>query len=73
VRSLATACKLHGGASPTHVRAAQRREAERAVELFGLPREVEPHQALIEEVYRAAGHVAWLGEVVGQLEKKGVR
>jgi hypothetical protein len=49
-------CKLHAGASPTHVKAAQRRDAERAVELFGLPREVEPHQALLEEVYRAAGH-----------------
>jgi hypothetical protein len=62
-------CKLHGGASPTHVKAAQRREAERAVEQFGLPREVEPHEALLEEVHRAAGHVAWLGEVVGQLER----
>jgi hypothetical protein len=65
-------CKLHGGASPTHRKAAQRREAERAVELFGLPREVEPHEALLEEVYRAAGHVAWLGEVVGQLDTKRV-
>jgi hypothetical protein len=25
-------CKLHGGATPTHVKAAQRREAERTVE-----------------------------------------
>jgi hypothetical protein len=62
-------CKLHGGASPTHVKAAQRREAERAVELFGLPREVDPHEALLEEVHRAAGHVAWLGDVVGGLDK----
>jgi len=62
-------CRLHGGASPTHVKAAQRREAERAVESLGLPREVEPHGALVEEVHRAAGHVAWLGEVVGQLDR----
>jgi hypothetical protein len=65
-------CKLHGGASPTHVKAAQRREAERAVELFGLPREVDPHVALLEEVHRAAGHVAWLSDVVGGLDKNQV-
>src|SRR5215211_1950433 len=62
-------CKLHGGASPTHLEAAQRREAERAVELYGLPRDVEPPQALLEEVYRAAGHVEWLGGVVRGLEQ----
>jgi cell division FtsZ-interacting protein ZapD len=65
-------CRLHGGASPTHQKAAQRREAQRAVEQFGLPREVEPHEALLEEVHRAAGHVAWLGEVVRTLEKNQV-
>jgi hypothetical protein len=62
-------CRLHGGASPTHVKAAQRREAERAVKQFGLPRAVEPHEALLEEVHRAAGSVAWLGETVGQLDR----
>lgn len=65
-------CKLHGGATPTHVKAAQRREAERAVAVFGLPREVDAHEALLEEVHRAAGHVAWLGVVVAQLEKNQV-
>jgi hypothetical protein len=65
-------CKLHGGATPTHLRAAQRREAERAVASLGLPREVEPHTALLEEVHRAAGHVAWLAEVVGQLDQSQI-
>ena len=65
-------CKLHGGASPTHVKAAQRREAERAVALYGLPRDVEPHDTLLEEVHRTAGHVAWLAEVVGQLDPQQV-
>jgi hypothetical protein len=65
-------CKLHGGATPTHLKAAQRREAEQAVASLGLPREVEPHTALLEEVHRAAGHVAWLAEEVGQLEKSQV-
>jgi hypothetical protein len=40
------------------------------VELFGLPREVEPHEALLEEVWRTAGHVEWLGGVIGELEPK---
>jgi hypothetical protein len=62
-------CKLHGGASPTHVKAAQRREAALAVVTLGLTRDVDPHEALLEEVHRAAGHVAWLGEVVAQLDK----
>jgi hypothetical protein len=65
-------CRLHGGATPSHLRAAQRREAESTVASLGLPREVEPHQALLEEVHRAAGHVAWLAEVVGRLEKNQV-
>ena len=62
-------CRLHGGATPTHVKAAQRREAELAVVTLGLPHDVEPHMALLEEVHRAAGHVAYLGEVVGELER----
>jgi hypothetical protein len=44
--------------------AAQRRleaeQAQRAVDTFGLPREIDPHAALIEELCRTAGHVAWL-------------
>jgi hypothetical protein len=51
-------CKLHGGATPTHLRAAQRREAERGVASLGLPREVEPHtgqaSALVHRALRAA-------------------
>jgi hypothetical protein len=30
---------------------------------------VEPHEALLEEVHRTAGHVAWIGETVGQLDR----
>jgi hypothetical protein len=62
-------CKLHGGSTPTHVLSARREQARRAVATFGLPREVDPHTALLEEVHRTAGHVAWLGEVVQGLER----
>lgn len=53
-------CRKHGGNTPTHVKAAQREAAREAVETFGLPREIEPTDALLEEVYRTAGHVEWL-------------
>jgi hypothetical protein len=65
-------CRLHGGMSPTHQQHAQRVQAERAVATLGLPRAIEPHMALLEEVHRAAGHVAWLGEIVAELEQTAV-
>lgn len=61
-------CKLHGGTTPTHAVAARREQAAEAVVTYGLPREVEPHEALLEELHRTAGHVAWLGGMVRALE-----
>ena len=49
---------------------AQKIQAERAVATLGLPRDVAPHVALLEEVHRAAGHVAWIGEIVGRMQEK---
>lgn len=34
---------------------------------FGLPREIDPQQALLEEVHRTAGHVAWLQAKIASL------
>jgi hypothetical protein len=62
-------CKLHGGSTPDHKNAAKVEIARRAVVTYGLPREVTPDVALLEEVHRTAGHVAWLGEVVAGLEQ----
>lgn len=64
-------CKLHGGNTPSHRRRAERAEAELAVATYGLPREVDPRAALLEEVHRTAGHVAWLGQLVAELEHGG--
>lgn len=62
-------CKLHGGATPSHVKAAEKQQAVAAVATYGLPRDVEPHTALLEELHRTAGHVAWLATVVADLEQ----
>lgn len=65
-------CKLHGGLTPTHVRASQRRmqtEAlAEAVAVYGLPVDVDPREALLQEVHRTAGHVAWLTERIRELD-----
>lgn len=68
-----TVCSMHGGKAPQVVDAARRRLEERqallAVETLGLPREVDPHTALLEELHRTAGAVQWLGAVVADLDR----
>ena len=65
-------CKRHGGATPNHRKAAAKESAEAAVALYGLPREIEPHEALLEELHRTAGHVAWLEQIIraGEIAKE---
>ena len=53
-------CRKHGGNTPTHVAHCRREVLQKAVETFGLPREIEPTDALLEEVHRSAGIVRWL-------------
>lgn len=57
-------CKLHGGGTQSHKAAAKTEMARQAVVTYGLPREISPDVALLEEVWRTAGHVQWLGELV---------
>lgn len=68
----ATVCFIHGGRAGQVKAAVERRrqegEAAAAVVTFGLPREIDPQTALLEEVHRTAGHVAYLGQVVAELE-----
>lgn len=67
-----TVCRMHGGAAPQVRQAAKRRleaeHAQEAVATFGLPRDVDPHVALLEEVHRTAGHIAWLAAKIGDAE-----
>lgn len=41
--------------------------AEKAVATYGLPRDISPTDALLEEVRFTAGHVAWLRQRVSEL------
>ncbi len=58
-------CRQHGGLATRALANAKRKleadAAREAVATYGLPREVMPQQALLEELHRTAGHVAWLG------------
>lgn len=79
-----TVCRFHGGASGHVKRAAERRlqeadaratmesEVEREMITLGLPRDVEPAIAIMEELHRCAGHVAWLGTIVAQIDQDSI-
>jgi hypothetical protein len=69
-------CKLHGGGTQSHKAAAKTEMARQAVVTYGLPRKISPDAALLEEVWRTAGHVQWLSELVqladpGSLTQRG--
>jgi hypothetical protein len=63
-------CKNHGGATQSHAKAAEKAIAAQAVVTYGLSREVDPRDALLEEVYRTAGAVDFLAEQVRAIEAK---
>lgn len=65
-------CKLHGGNAPGHQVKAHREMAAVASATYGLPVEISPTLALMQEVWRTQGHVAWLGEVVATIDKDGL-
>ena len=52
-------CKLHGGCSPSGRAAAQRQMAAAAVQRFALAVDVDPHEALLQDIQRTAGIVAY--------------
>ena len=62
-------CKKHGGNTRAHRKKAQREAAEEAVAIYGLPIEIDPADALLEEVWRTRGHVEWLGVEVQNTER----
>lgn len=69
-----TVCPAHGGAAK-NVRAkaterVQQAKAIKALVTYGIPRQVDPFAALLEEISRTAGHVDWLKTVVEKLTAK---
>ena len=60
-------CRMHVGKKTGPL--IQRRNAVEAVATYGLPAEVDPQDALLEEVHRTAGHVRWLADLVADIER----
>jgi P27 family predicted phage terminase small subunit len=57
-------CRMHlGGGGPKRAAAMLARQPT-----YGAPLDVSPGEALLQEVRRTAGIVAWLGEIIGGLE-----
>jgi hypothetical protein len=65
-------CSLHGGSTPAHMERARRDLALRELAVMGGRLEIEPTQALLECVYRAAGQAAWLRGKVESLSEDEV-
>jgi len=55
-------------AAPVIAEAKVMEAARKAVETYGLPRDISPTDALLEEVRYSAGHVAWLRAKVSELQ-----
>jgi hypothetical protein len=74
----ASRCGRHGGKAPQVQAAAARRVAEadakekmvKAVRTLGLPVDIDPGKALLDEIHWTAGHVAWLRDKVQDLEEE---
>lgn len=68
----ARVCPTHGASAPQVKAAAARRVQEQvartAVVTYGLPVDIDPGSALLEEVSRTAGHVRWLHDVIQDLD-----
>jgi hypothetical protein len=65
-------CKLHGSATPRGKAAAERKLAEiaaaKTMATYGLAIDINPAEALLAEVHRTAGHVAWIGQRIESMK-----
>ena len=57
-----------GRRRPAHAETEARETIARAVSTLGLPIDIDPGKALLDEIHWTAGHVAWLRDEVQELE-----
>ena len=54
---------------PGEVKKGEVEKAKKAVVMFGLPKDIDPHAALLDEVHMTAGHIEWLRvEIIQKLD-----
>jgi len=72
----ADVCRMHGAKAPQVLAASQRRiqtaRAVEAVATYGLSVEIDPFDALTQEIARTNGHVLWLADIVAGLEQQAI-
>jgi hypothetical protein len=66
-------CNRHGGSTPNQTKAADQEIVETRMRTYGAPVEMDPLTAILQEVARTAGHVAWLDAKIAGLTDKGGR
>lgn len=63
-------CRKHGGGLPGVSRKAKRELAMGVLAIYGLPRKVQPEWALLEELWRTAGVIAALEQVLAAMPRE---
>lgn len=71
-RGLAKVCATHGGKARQVRERTREREVKALVVTYGLPVDITPEAALLAEVHRAAGVVAWLEAEIRKLDPHDV-
>jgi hypothetical protein len=61
-------CAHHIGSTPIGRKVAAEEMGEELMAFYGTPVDTNPIEALLDEVSRTAGHIAWLGQRIGQFQ-----